>query len=175
MHLFFNNLSIIFFGFYTEHLLGVFKYTILYISSGFFSLLLSSVVDSTNLSVGASGSIMGISAYFLLFYILNYRDLSDINKKYFYYFLAITIMNLFQTTTNKGDKIDISSHIGGFVSGVLISLLLVDLSQIKYEDQIIMIKKLKIISTVILILILAVLSILLMYINNIDPNLKYNC
>ena len=117
---------------------------------------------------------MGLSAFFLLFYILNYRDLPDINKKYFYYFLAITIMNLFQTTTNKGDKIDISSHIGGFVSGVLISLLSIDLMQIKYEDQIIFIKKLKIISAVVLILILAILTILLLYIN-IDSNLKYIC
>lgn len=149
-HVIMNCLSIFFLGFFVENFFGTAKTIILYFTCGIYALFLSSIIDTENISVGASGSIMGFSGFFILYYLLHWRHLNDNEKKFFFVFVVFTLMNLFP----KGKNIDMFAHMGGFVTGFVVSILLFGIDQIKYEDQIPIMKKAKVISTAILIVFL---------------------
>jgi membrane associated rhomboid family serine protease len=170
-HLISNSLSILLLGFYIENLIGKKAYMMLYMISGIISQLASSVLNSYNISVGASGSIMGISSFFIFYYYLNYRDLSEISKRYFYYFIGITLMNLLQPITSKGDSVDIFSHLGGFTSGMMFSILIVRYEMVKYDDQVNLVKKLKYVSSIALMSIIGVGVFFLFWVVPIQSNL----
>lgn len=123
-HVFLNNVSILLLGFYAENFLGFKRFFILYITSGFYSSLLSAVVSSKDLSVGASGAIMGINGFYIVFYLINYARLDQNDKKFFLILVCLTAMNLFQTKTSDGQMIDIYGHIGGFICGFVLSPLI---------------------------------------------------
>ncbi len=170
-HLISNSLSILLLGFYVESLIGTFKYMFLYILSGVCSQLVSSILYSKNISVGASGSIMGVSAFFIFYFYLNYRDISEIGKKLFYYFIVVTVMNLLQPFSTSAGKIDIFSHIGGFISGFMIGISIINYENIKYDDQVNFIKKLKYICLFALISTTGACVVFLFYVIPVETNL----
>lgn len=166
-----NSLSILLLGFYIENLIGSKSYMMLYMISGIISQLASSVLNSSNISVGASGSIMGISSFFIFYYFLNYRDLSEISKRYLYYFIGITLMNLLQPLFSIGESVDMFSHIGGFSSGLMFSILIIRYEMVKYDDQVNFVKKLKYVSTIALMSMVGVGVFFLFWVVPIQNNL----
>lgn len=129
LHLITNSLSICFMGVYIESKIGSLKMALLYFFAGFIGNLVSAVTNISGLGVGASGSIMGGTGLLMVYYILNYHKMNINEKKYFLYFAAVTLFNLFSNQIGKdGNKVDNFAHIGGFVSGVALSLFLLEKS-----------------------------------------------
>jgi membrane associated rhomboid family serine protease len=132
-HILMNSLSIGFLGYFTEKVLGLKKIIILYFCSGIYGNFLSLAIQRNSVGVGASGAIMGFSGFVMIFYIFNLYKMSQRNKNFFIYFFAMTLINLFgNNMTRDGNVVDNYAHLGGFLAGLVISLLFYS-SQINYN------------------------------------------
>lgn len=126
IHLLMNSVSIACLSFYVENYIGTKLYPILYIVSGIYGNFFSAVINSDSIGVGASGSIMGLSGFLLLFFLLNFHKISPSEKRFFIYFFIMTILNLFSGIIAKdGNQVDNYAHLGGFITGVFLSIFLI--------------------------------------------------
>ena len=125
-HLCSNMLSLFFLGFQVENELKDKKqFAILYFISGFHGNFLSMLINVKNFSVGASGAIIGLCGNFVIYFLLNYRNMSD-RKKYSYGFMFLTLFfNLFSGLSEGGKNINMHAHIGGFLGGLAYSSILI--------------------------------------------------
>ena len=124
-HLGSNSLSLFFLGFQVENeIRNKLHFGILYFVSGLAGDLLSLIHNQNNISLGASGCIIGLCGNFVIYFLLNYRNMSD-RKKYTYgtMFLMLFI-NLFSGLSEGGENINMASHIGGFLGGFAVSIIL---------------------------------------------------
>jgi rhomboid protease GluP len=116
-HFFYNTLSIAVMGPMIEHLIGKWKFTLLYIGSG----LTANVVTYISLPlsythVGASGAIFGLLGCFILFVVQKKFFIPKQNLVVLLLIIAVsTMMAFFQSDVN------ITSHISGLFAGLLIS------------------------------------------------------
>ena len=86
-HLLTNVISLFFLGFYVEYLINNKIYYIsLYIISGLYGNLISLLLSPNDISLGASGSIVGLCGYFFIYFILNYNNIQRQEKFFFWYF-----------------------------------------------------------------------------------------
>ena len=73
-HLFSNALSIAFIGFYVEYdLKNITNYILLFIISGIIGNFCSLLFSYQNLSMGASGAILGLCGYYVIYFVLNWE------------------------------------------------------------------------------------------------------
>ena len=120
-----NSLSLFFLGFQVENeIKNKLHYGLLYFVSGLTGDLLSLIHNQNNISLGASGCIIGLCGNFVIYFLLNYRNMSD-RKKYTYgsMFLMLFI-NLFSGLSEGGENINMAAHMGGFLGGFAISIIL---------------------------------------------------
>ena len=79
-------------------------------------------VDSS--SVGASGAIIGLYGTWVIYFMLNYRNMTE-RKRYTYATLFLFLfINLFSGLSEGQENINMASHIGGFIGGFCFSIIL---------------------------------------------------
>jgi len=124
-HLGSNSLSLFFLGFQVEHEINnKFYFFCLYFISGLAGNFLSLLKNQENISLGASGAIIGLCGNFVIYFLLNYRNMSE-RKKYSYgTMFAFLFINLFSGLSEGGENINMASHIGGFLGGLAFSIIL---------------------------------------------------
>lgn len=120
-----NCLSLFFIGFQVENeIKNKLYYFLLYMISGLIGHFNSLLFNVNSISVGASGAIIGLDGYFVIYFLLNYRNMSE-RKRYSYgtmfFFLFI---NLFSGLAEGGEHINMAAHMGGFIGGFCVSIIL---------------------------------------------------
>ena len=120
-----NSLSLFFLGFQVENEINnKLHFGLLYFISGLAGDFLSLIFNQNSISVGASGAIIGLCGNFVIYFLLNYRNMSE-RKRYSYgtMFLFLFI-NLFSGLMEGGENINMACHIGGFLGGFAFSIIL---------------------------------------------------
>ena len=124
-HLGSNSLSLFFLGYQTEHEVNnKVQFLILYLISGLEGNFMSILFNQLSISVGASGAIIGLCGNFVIFFLLNYRKMSQRKKYSFGIMFLILFLNLFSGLAEGGENINMASHIGGFLGGFAYSIIL---------------------------------------------------
>ncbi|MBO4395006.1 MAG: rhomboid family intramembrane serine protease [Eubacterium sp.] len=122
MHLFNNMISLIVLGYTTERVLGRIRFLVLYLLSGILagvtSLLYCISVNEATVSAGASGAIFGLLGALLVLLIRGSRGHIG-NIFPFLIYLAIALYSGYVDQT-----IDHAAHLGGFIAGMVICLLM---------------------------------------------------
>lgn len=122
-HLSSNVMALIFLGDNLERALGKVKYVILYIVSGLCagacSVAFNMIVEDNVVSAGASGAIFGVIGALLYAVWRNKGRMEDLTGVRF---TLMVIYMLFSGFTSSG--VDNVAHVGGFVSGFLLSVIL---------------------------------------------------
>ncbi|MCT2327056.1 rhomboid family intramembrane serine protease [Staphylococcus epidermidis] len=116
-HILMNMLSLFIFGKIVESIIGLWRMLIIYIISGLYGNFVSLSFNTTTISVGASGAIFGlIGSIFVIMYLSK-----NFNKKMIGQLLiALVVLIVFSLFMS---NINIMAHLGGFISGVLITLI----------------------------------------------------
>lgn len=118
MHLLCNMYSLYIIGREVESLFGKVKYIIIFILSGIFGSVLSIAFSHNVISAGASGTIFGLLGA-LLYFGMYYR--TYLGEALVRSIIPILIINLVIGFLSPG--IDMAAHIGGFVGGILVSMM----------------------------------------------------
>lgn len=122
-HLVNNMLVLLFVGDNLERAAGKLRYLIIYIGSGVIagitSISYNMVMNNIVYSIGASGAIFGIVGAMLYILITNKGRLEDISSRQI---LLFAIFSLYGGISNV--KIDMAAHIGGFIAGLLLALII---------------------------------------------------
>ncbi len=118
MHLFFNMYALWAIGMILEPLLGRLRFLLIYLLTAFFGnafvLLFASVTNQQNVAVvGASGAIFGLFGVLLVLYRANKENLKGL----------LVILGINFALAFVFPNISWQSHLGGFLTGVLLSLL----------------------------------------------------
>jgi rhomboid protease GluP len=158
-HLGSNSLSLFFLGFQVENeIKNKLYYFLLYFISGLAGDFTSLIFNHHSSSVGASGAIIGLCGNFVIYFLLNYRKMSQ-RKKYSYGIMFLFLfINLFSGFAEGGENINMASHIGGFLGGFAYSIILTYKNSIKLQFNNKFARKLYLISLAFLIL-LPIISI----------------
>ena len=116
-HILMNMLSLFIFGKIVESIIGSWRMLIIYIISGLYGNFVSLSFNTTTISVGASGAIFGlIGSIFVIMYLSK-----NFNKKMIGQLLiALVVLIVFSLFMS---NINIMAQLGGFISGVLITLI----------------------------------------------------
>ncbi|MFB2002665.1 rhomboid family intramembrane serine protease [Staphylococcus aureus] len=116
-HILMNMLSLYIFGKIVESVLGSWKMLAIYLFAGIFGNFVSLSFNTTTISVGASGAIFGlIGSIFAILYLSKTFDKKVIGQL----LIALVILiglSLFMSNIN------VMAHLGGFVGGLLITLI----------------------------------------------------
>ena len=124
-HLGSNSISLFFLGYQTENELNnKIQYLILYLISGLEGNFMSFLFNQTSISVGASGAIIGLCGNFVIFFLLNYRRMSQRRRYSFGIMFLILFINLFSGISEGGENINMAAHVGGFLGGFAYSIIL---------------------------------------------------
>ena len=122
-HLFNNMISLAVLGWSLENVLGRWRFAVIYILSGIFAGIASVVYNmqmgTESVSCGASGAIYGLMGALLLYLILRCRGHISSQVPRYLVFIALSIYSGMQDAT-----IDNAAHIGGFVAGLFLCLIL---------------------------------------------------
>ena len=124
-HLGSNSISLFFLGYQTEHEVNnKIQYLLLYLISGIEGDFMSFLFNHISVSVGASGAIIGLCGNFVIFFLLNYRNMSKRRQYSFAIMFLILFANLFSGLSEGGENINMAAHIGGFLGGFAYSIIL---------------------------------------------------
>jgi rhomboid protease GluP len=133
-HLFSNAISIVFIGFPVEYdLKNRTNYILLFLISGIIGNFCSLLFTYENISMGASGAILGLCAYYVLYFILNWEQMNYNQKCCSMIFFIIIFLNLTSGVSEGSSAVDVHSHIGGFLGGLAFSMFLTYRSQVLYR------------------------------------------
>ena len=174
-HLGSNSLSLFFLGYQTENEINnKNQYTLLYLISGLAGNFMSMLVNQDNISVGASGAIIGLCGNFVIYFLLNYRYMSQ-RKKYSYGIMFLFLfINLFSGLSEGGENINMASHIGGFLGGFAYSVILTFKNNIQLQFNNRLARRLYYVSLLFLI-ILPIISIGVVIFKKVSNNVDYIC
>ena len=124
-HLGSNSISLFFLGYQTEHEVNnKIQFLLLYLISGIEGDFMSFLFNHISVSVGASGAIIGLCGNFVIFFLLNYRNMSKRRQYSFAIMFLILFSNLFSGLSEGGENINMAAHIGGFLGGFAYSIIL---------------------------------------------------
>ena len=133
-HLFSNMISIAFIGFYVEYdLKNITNYLLLFLISGIIGNFCSLLFSYQDISMGASGAILGLCGYFALYFILNWNNMNYNQKCCSLIFFVLIFMNLISGVSVGSSNVDVHSHIGGFLGGLAFSFILTYRNQLLYR------------------------------------------
>ncbi|OAY52832.1 hypothetical protein MANES_04G114901v8 [Manihot esculenta] len=130
-HLLTNMMSLLFIGVPLEQEFGFLKIGVLYILSGFGGSLMSALSPKPNISVGASGALLGLLGSMLSELFLNWTIYANKCKTVSTLLLIITLNLAFGLIPH----VDNSAHIGGFLSGFLLGFILLIRPQYGYVSR----------------------------------------
>lgn len=134
-HLANNMVMLLVIGFTLEREIGTIKFLIIYLLSGLGGNILSAVWDvmseSFAVSAGASGAIFGIVGALLYVAIRNHGRIGEMSGRGLVF---MVILSLYYGFTSGG--VDNFAHIGGLLSGFILSVLLYWKRQRKYSRYI---------------------------------------
>lgn len=133
-HLFSNAISIAFIGFYVEYdLKNITNYLLLFLLSGIMGNFCSLLFSYQNISMGASGAILGLCGYFSLYFILNWDNMNYNQKCCSLIFFILIFMNLISGVSVGNGSVDVHSHIGGLLGGLTFGFILLYRNQSLYR------------------------------------------
>lgn len=122
-HLFNNMLVLWFIGGMLESVLGSIKYSFIYFVSGIlagcFSMGYNISIGETPISAGASGAIFGVIGALFYILLINRENIKGIGKRQIIIFVFLSLYSGFSS-----QGVDNLAHIGGFISGFLLAILL---------------------------------------------------
>lgn len=122
-HLFNNMISLLILGYSLEQVMGRARFVSIYFLSGILAGITSIVyniyVGQETVSCGASGAVYGLMGALLVMLIVGNRGRFSTEVPRYLLYIAISIYSGMQDTT-----IDNAAHIGGFVAGVIICLIM---------------------------------------------------
>ena len=135
---------------------------------------MSMLINQNNISVGASGAIIGLCGNFVIYFLLNYRKMSQ-RKKYSYGIMFLFLfVNLFSGISEGGENINMACHIGGFLGGFAYSIILTFKNNIQLQFNNTFARRLYYLSSLFLIL-LPIISIGVVAFKNIQNIADYIC
>ena len=129
-HLINNMIVLLFIGGNLESIAGRYRYLLMYFGTGILAGLTSvgynmwkeagnvSFFDTT-ISIGASGAIFGIVGAFLYIVIINRGRIAEVSAAQMVLFV---VLSLYSGIVNS--QIDQAAHVGGFISGFLLAVIL---------------------------------------------------
>lgn len=122
-HLFNNMISLLILGYSLEQVMGKIRFISLYFLSGILAGITSIVyniyVGQETVSCGASGAIYGLMGALLVMLIVGNRGKLSTEVPRYLLYICVSIYSGMQDTS-----IDNAAHVGGFVAGVLICLVM---------------------------------------------------
>ena len=122
-HLLSNMLLLFFMGDYVERYMGRIRYLLLYLGGGtlasWFSYQIELAQGEEILSVGASGAIFAVMAAMLVLVLIHRGKLEDLTLPRVVLMIVLSLWVGFQT-----EGVDAMAHLGGFLGGCLLSLIL---------------------------------------------------
>ena len=121
-HLITNLFGILVFGSIIEKKLGSTKFIIIYLIAGLYGNAFS-FYFSPYLGVGSSGAVFGILTSLLIYFYFNKNILGSIAREYLISIITIISISLIFGFISSG--IDNAAHLGGILSGLIISLILI--------------------------------------------------
>lgn len=119
-HILFNMYALYAIGPQIEEVYGRVKYLIIYITSGITASLLGYLIDPFTVSIGASGAIFGLLGALLVYAV---KERGRLQKGVITNLLVVVGINLGIGLTLP--NIDNLGHIGGFLGGILLSVVLI--------------------------------------------------
>ena len=129
LHLLFNSFALFIFGPIIENLFGKFRFIIIYLFSGVSGSLISLYFNPLVVAAGASGAIFGLLGALAAFFLLKRNILGVFAQKNFIAVIILVAFNMFFGFLIPG--VDNFAHLGGFISGLVISLVLVPVLSIE--------------------------------------------
>ncbi|MFC1226509.1 rhomboid family intramembrane serine protease [Pedobacter sp. BG31] len=120
-HLFFNMYALVYLGLMIENKLGWKKYLFIYLMSGVCGGLVSLIFHQEGVMMGASGAIMGLYGAFIVLLITKSFE-PKATKALLVSTLIVSLLVVINGAFGK--RVDNAAHIGGFVSGFIITYLL---------------------------------------------------
>ena len=174
-HLGSNSLSLFFLGYQTENEINnKTQYALLYLISGLAGDFMSMLINQENISVGASGAIIGLCGNFVIYFLLNYRKMSQ-RKKYSYGIMFLFLfINLFSGLSEGGENINMACHVGGFLGGFAYSVILTYKNNIQLQFNNRFARRLYYI-TFLFLIILPIISIGVVLFKKVPNNTDYIC
>jgi len=129
LHLLFNSFALFIFGPIIENLFGKFRFIIIYLFSGVSGSLISLYFNPLVVAAGASGAIFGLLGALAAFFLLKRNVLGVFAQKNFIAVIILVAFNMFFGFLIPG--VDNFAHLGGFISGLIIALVLVPVLSIE--------------------------------------------
>lgn len=124
MHFLSNTISLVFISFYVEYLINSTLYFLLFFfATGIYGNITSLLFNGNNISIGISGVILGLCGYLIIYFILEYHKMENNQKICFGIFIGVIILN-FLVSIFLSTNIEIYAHIGGLITGILLSVIL---------------------------------------------------
>ncbi|MFA8298536.1 MAG: rhomboid family intramembrane serine protease [Hyphomicrobiales bacterium] len=119
LHFIMNMGILIYIGIFLEPIMGKIRYLATYLLTGIFASCVSLLFNDYVISIGASGAIFGIFGAFLP-YVFSKKFDKVIRVALFYPSSAYILFSMISNFLNQG--VDNAAHVGGLVSGLLISI-----------------------------------------------------
>lgn len=124
-HILFNMLTLMIFGFYMEPFLGIWRFLVIYLFGGVYGNLLSfAFLNNRAISAGASSSIFALFGIFVLMRrsLINNTQYKNLSGQ----IMGLAIFNLVIDVFDNffGGSINLLAHVGGFIGGYLLSVIL---------------------------------------------------
>ena len=114
-HLLFNGFSLAIFGPFLEKLLGAFKFTIFFLSTGILANIATFLINPLTYNhVGASGAIFGLLGFFLYLVLFNKTNFTNNERNTVYTLTGIAIIMTFIQP-----QINVVGHLAGLATGFL--------------------------------------------------------
>lgn len=121
-HLFNNMISLLIIGMYLEPAIGKVKFLLVYLLSGIggsvASLWWQCQTGEYSVSAGASGAVFGLTGALLCVSLINHSYVAQLSKNRILFSIAISLYNGFVS-----EGVDNAAHIGGVVSGLILTFL----------------------------------------------------
>lgn len=116
IHLIYNLIILVFIGSMVEAILGSKRFLIFYFLCGLFASLISFIFKSNYIEVGASGAIFGLCGIYLGLALIRYVERN-------FLVVIILIFVLLNILFSFKNGISMSAHLGGLISGFILSIL----------------------------------------------------
>ena len=171
LHLISNCISLFFLGYHIENeIKSKLKYALLYFISGLYGNFLSLLFDQKNISVGASGAVIGLCGYFVIYFLLNYKTMTKRKKISYAIIFIFLFINLFSGFFEGG--INIACHFGGFLGGLAFSVIL---TYKKYKKLNIVLSKILLFISILFLIALPIITFSVVYTKKIPHYEDYIC
>ena len=122
-HLFYNMLVLIFLGDALEHAVGPLRYLMIYLGGGILANIVSCALELGSMdyavSAGASGAIFAVIGALIYVVLVNRGSVEEFTGSRLILMAVLTLLEGFTST-----GVDNAAHLGGFISGLLLAILL---------------------------------------------------